>query len=83
MAITHLHIRFAATRLLLVETLRLHTDAVLWRTAVEERLIELRASDDPGAGQAAKVVEEYVGNPLRRALPMRPFHTIARPGVAG
>jgi len=64
MAITHLHIRFMTTRLLLVETLRLLSDddAALWRTTVEERLIELGASDDPAAGQVAEVVQGYVGN---------------------
>ena len=64
MTITHLHIRFMATRLLLVETLRLlsDTDAVLWKTTVEERLIELGALDGPIPIQVAEVVQEYVGN---------------------
>lgn len=62
MALTHLHIRFIATRLLLFEALRLlsDTDAAIWKTTVEVRLIELRQSDEPGSALVVEDLEEMV-----------------------
>ena len=60
MTLTRLHIRFMATRLLLFEALQLlsDTDAAIWKTAVEERLAELRGAG--GSDFLVESIEEYV-----------------------
>ena len=64
MTITRMHVRFMATRLLLIETLRLLPDAeaIIWKASAEQRLTQLRNSTQPGSELIVESIEEYVAH---------------------